>query len=119
MKKSVMMIMAAIAMLSMSCKGGSSTSGEGTAETTEVEVPEYEKLDERATLVKIFETVGGSEWSDYNKTGWCTDAPLNEWKNVKLNQEGKVEELYLSLSLKNPLPPEIQNLESLKGCSIN
>jgi Leucine-rich repeat (LRR) protein len=119
MKKSVMMIMAAIAMLSMSCKGGSSTSGEGTAETTEVEVPEYEKLDERATLVKIFETVGGSEWSDYNKTGWCTDAPLNEWKNVKLNQEGKVEELYLSLSLKNPLPPEIQNLESLKKLHVS
>ena len=71
MKKSVMLIMAAIAMLIMSCKGGSS-SGEGTAEATDV--PEYEKLDERAALVKIFEAVGGEEWSDYNKAGWCTSA---------------------------------------------
>lgn len=116
MKKSVMMIMAAIAMLSMSCKGGSS-SGDGAAEATDV--PEYEKLDERAALVKIFEAVGGEEWSDYNKTGWCTDAPLNEWKNVKVNQEGKVEELYLSLSLKKPLPPEIQNFEALKKLHVS
>ena len=116
MKKSVMLIMAAIAMLIMSCKGGSS-SGEGTAEATDV--PEYEKLDERAALVKIFEAVGGEEWSDYNKAGWCTDAPLNEWKNVKVNQEGKVEELFLSLSLKKPLPPEIQNFESLKKLHVS
>ena len=115
MKKNVMLLLAVVAILGMySCKGGS-TSGEGTADA-----PEFEKLDERATLIKIFEALNGKEWPEDNKAGWCTDAPLGEWEGVEVDEAGKVVELSLfHRGVKGTLPAEIQNLESLKLLNID
>ncbi len=113
MKKNVMMLLAVLSLLGMSCKGGSS-SGDGSAD-----VPEFEKLDERATLVKVFEALNGNEWKEEDKAGWCTEAPLNEWKGVELDDAGKVTKLQLSVyGVKGAIPAEIQNLEALKDLNV-
>lgn len=104
MKKNLMMLVAAM-MLSIVCQAT-----EPTAPAT---------LDERATLVKIFEALNGQNWSERDKKGWCTDAALGEWNGVTVNNEGKVVRLKLPLSnVKGVLPAEIQNLSSLTYLEI-
>ena len=77
------------------------------------------KLSERATLVKIFEALNGAAWSERDKKGWCTDAPLGEWAGVDVDAEGNVVKLKLPLSnVKGTLPAEVENLTSLKYLEI-
>ena len=84
MKKNLMMLVVAL-MLSIVCKAN------------EMTVPAT--LDERATLVKIFEALNGQNWSERDRKGWCTDAPMSEWAGVSVNSEGKVVRLKLPLKI--------------------
>lgn len=111
MKKNVILLLALLAMLGMSCKGGSSE-GEDT------DVLAYEKLDERATLMKMYEALNGDGWDDWGKKGWGTDAPLKEWGGIDVDDEGHVERLKI-YNAKGAVPPEIQNLEWLKTLEIS
>lgn len=104
MKKDLMMLVVAL-MLSIVCKAN--------------DMAVSATLDERATLVKIFEALNGQNWSERDRKGWCTDAPMSEWAGVSVNSEGKVVRLKLPLSnVKGVLPDEIQNLSSLTYLEI-
>ena len=47
-----------------------------------------EKDDDRQTLIALYNATGGTNWN--NNTNWCTDAPLNKWYGVEVNQQGRV-----------------------------
>ena len=47
-----------------------------------------EKEDDRQTLIALYNATGGTNWN--NNTNWCTNAPLNEWYGVEVNQQGRV-----------------------------
>ena len=37
----------------------------------------------------------GANWREYEKGGWMTDAPLNEWDGVTADEDDNVTELNL------------------------
>lgn len=108
MKKIMMMALAvAILSVSYSCKKG-------------VEGSDAEKLDDRATLERLFQSLNGANWDEDDKANWCTDAPLSEWDGVKTNAEGRVTELRLvSSAVKGQLPAEIINLSELEVLDLS
>ena len=67
---------------------------------------------DRAALVALYEATGGADWS-YNEN-WLTDAPINEWFGVHLDDNGRVSRLYLWYNeLHGEIPPELGTLSSL------
>ena len=52
---------------------------------------------DRAALMEMFETKGGSSWDI--STGWATSRPLDEWHGVTVGGQGRV--IYLDLSGNN------------------
>lgn len=62
---------------------------------------------EKEALINLFEATGGNEWK--NKTKWCSNSPVNEWKGVlKNNYHGHIFKLILpDNNLKGQLPGEI------------
>lgn len=48
---------------------------------------------EREVLRALYESTNGDGWN--NNTNWCTDAPLDEWYGITLNEEGYVEAIDL------------------------
>ena len=62
---------------------------------------------ERDALIKLYEATGGNQWK--NKTKWCSNAPVSEWKGVfKNNYHGHVYKLILAENnLKGNLPGDI------------
>ena len=65
---------------------------------------------DRAALVALYNATGGPNWAI--KTNWLTNAPLGEWYGVKVDDQGRVQELSISV-LAGSLPPEIGDLSSL------
>lgn len=43
---------------------------------------------ERAALCDIYEQMGGKDWVE--STNWCTNAPLDTWRGIELDEEGHV-----------------------------
>lgn len=62
---------------------------------------------ERKALIALFEATGGNEWK--NKTKWCSNSPVHEWKGVFKNKyHGHVFKLILSENnMKGQIPGEI------------
>lgn len=62
---------------------------------------------ERDALIKLYEATGGNQWK--NKTKWCSNTPVSEWKGVfKNNYHGHVYKLILAENnLKGNLPGDI------------
>jgi hypothetical protein len=50
--------------------------------------------DERV-LKRLYESTGGEQWK--RNKGWLSHKPLSEWEGVKVNDKGRVVQLYLSL----------------------
>lgn len=100
-----------LAVLGMSCKGGSSEDDATGAQ-------EFEQLDERATLMKIYEALNGDSWGDWNKKNWGSEEPLKEWGGVDVDDEGHVKSLKI-FDIKGAIPPEIQNLAWLKTLELD
>lgn len=48
---------------------------------------------EREVLCALYESTNGDGWN--NNTNWCTEAPLDEWYGIMLNEEGYVESIDL------------------------
>ena len=79
---------------------------------------------ERKALVAIWESTGGEGWNElsnsvggkeYSTANWGTDAPIDTWYGVTVNQEGHVIYLHLSgVGLKGTLPEEMGNLAYLQ-----
>ncbi len=73
---------------------------------------------DRATLTALYHATDGPNWAvrDHN---WATDAPLDQWRGVKLDENGRVRYLDLNfVSLLGTLPPEIGKLDALKLLSL-
>ena len=71
--------------------------------------PTLETLD---ALFALFNRTNGSDWTD--RTSWKSDAPLEEWYGVTINEQGQVTELNLANNnLSGILPPELAKLTDL------
>ena len=70
---------------------------------------------DRAALVALYNALGGPNWAI--DTNWLTDAPLGEWYGVKVNDQGRVQELYIQAFL-GSIPPEIGSLTGLTSLEI-
>ena len=69
--------------------------------------------EERATLVDIYEALGGDDWK--KKDNWLSNSPLHNWEGVKTNAEGRVIRLYLGhKNLTGAIPEEMFRLTSLE-----
>jgi hypothetical protein len=47
----------------------------------------------RSVLEDLFNMNDGANWREYEKAGWMTDAPLNEWRGVTADEDDNVTEL--------------------------
>ncbi len=70
------------------------------------------------TLVAIYNAMGGEEFWTI-KTNWLTDAPLNTWYGITLNEDGKVSEILLDENnITSTIPTELGNLTELVYLSL-
>ena len=68
---------------------------------------------DRAALVALYHATGGPNWAE--KSGWLTGAPLDEWRGVDTDSNGRVLRIQLvENSLAGPLPGELGNLSALR-----
>lgn len=51
---------------------------------------------DRAALLALIRSTGGAKWG--NKDNWGTDADLSRWYGVRVNHQGRVVQLDLSLN---------------------
>lgn len=75
---------------------------------------------DRDVLVTIYKALNGAEWGDrYNK--WNTDAPLKEWKGVKVETDAAGNERVVELNInvgrkaKGNMPADIAQLTELRS----
>ena len=70
-------------------------------------------LTDRDILVALYEATDGPTW--FESENWHTDAPLEEWRGVTIDVEGRVSVLWLGdNNLQGPIPPELGNLSNLR-----
>ena len=86
----------------------------GVKTMTEFRFEETSDIDQdRNALVEFYKAANGDQW--LNNTNWCTDAPLETWYGVSVNQEGRCIILSLaSNNLSGYISPEIGNLSELQ-----
>ena len=75
------------------------------------------QLTDKDILTLIYKQAGGEQWSDSNKEGWLTEEDLADWRNVTVNDEGRVTALKL-YSCKGAIPAEISGLTELETLYI-
>ena len=75
-------------------------------------------LSDRDILVTLYEATGGEEW--VRRKNWLTDAPLEEWQGVTVNEDGRVTSLYLDFrnGLTGEIPPELGSLTMLESLNL-
>ena len=70
-------------------------------------------------LVAIYNAAGGANWKEDRV--WDLSKPINEWYNIKVNEEGRVTQLYLgngTISAEWTLPAAIGELTELTNFRI-
>ena len=68
---------------------------------------------DREILEMLHDATGGRDWIDARN--WLTDAPLEEWRGVEVDDQGRVVELRLwDNGLAGRLPPELGDLVHLE-----
>ncbi len=68
---------------------------------------------DRAALIAFYKATGGDNWKD--RTGWLSDAPLNQWHGVKVDDQGRVIWLHLGGNgLTGTIPAALAQLKNLK-----
>ena len=76
------------------------------------------RSDQRCSLEALFRSAGGECWR--HRSGWMTDAPVEEWYGVGLSDEGHVERILLNNNnLVGHMPSEIGLLAHLKTLDLN
>ncbi len=89
--------------------------GDGPAEpdpspTPPVSAPVRPEL---VPLWKLYESTNGPEW--HHSDNWLTDAPLEAWHGVKVDDHGRVSVLNLAFNnLRGRIPPELGDLPGLE-----
>ncbi|WP_419948339.1 Ig-like domain-containing protein [Candidatus Palauibacter sp.] len=69
--------------------------------------------EERADLAVLYEALGGPNWR--SSTNWLTDAPLDTWWGIQLNEAGRVSGIHLSRNgLSGQIPPRIGRFPHLR-----
>ncbi len=67
---------------------------------------------DRQILILFHEATGGPNW--YGREGWLSDAPLDDWLGIEVDDDGNVMELELYRNnLVGSIPPELGGLASL------
>ncbi len=73
---------------------------------------------DRAALVALYKSAGGSGWTD--KTNWNSEEPLTNWFGVTVFSHGRVEGLDLSANnLRGTLPAELGSLTILNELDLS
>eukprot|EP00903_Cladosiphon_okamuranus_P006480 g6339.t1 len=73
---------------------------------------------DRAALVALYNATDGANWT--NNTNWNTAAPLEQWRGVTANDQGRVVNLKLySNNLKGHIPPQLGDLSALKRLDLS
>ncbi len=74
---------------------------------------------DREILAALYEAADGDSW--HFRDRWGTDAPLDRWTGVSVDEEtGRVTELYLpSNRLSGRIPPELGGLDSLEKLTLS
>ena len=78
---------------------------------------------DRAPLEALYKATEGS-WCGYTRENWLTEAPLDKWFGVDVNEEGRVSCLGWCdgewiRHLAGTLPPELGDLEALEVLSLH
>ncbi len=92
------------------------------------------QLSDQEILVKIYEAMNGPNWGEYQSENWLSDKPIGEWRNVEINDEGRVialsaeiggltelEKLFIysrTFDIDNVIPAEIGKLIKLNYLSM-
>ncbi len=72
---------------------------------------------DREVLIALYHATGGPGWT--NSTNWLSAEHVDEWYGVNTDEEGRVTDLNLgSNGLQGPLPPELVQLNGLRGLSL-
>ena len=70
-----------------------------------------------AALATLYSATSGDNWRD--STNWLSEQPLQYWKGVHINEEGRIVELRLGgNNLSGQIPSELGNLSNLEHLSI-
>ena len=72
---------------------------------------------DREALIALYNATDGPNWT--NNTNWLSDAPLDEWRGVRLTRTGRVSFVWLEANgLSGEIPPEVGNLSSLEELNL-
>ena len=73
---------------------------------------------DREALIALFNALNGRFWESGYTATWATDAPLDQWPGVFV-EDGRVVRLALeSDRIKGVIPPEVGSLSALRGFAI-
>lgn len=75
-------------------------------------------LSDKQILELIYKQAGGDQWSEYYREGWLTEENIADWKNVSVNDEGRVTSLSI-YGAKGVIPAEISGLTELEVLNIS
>lgn len=93
------------------------TDGEKTA-TVKIVVTMNEFTAQRAVLKQIYDALDGDNWT--HKDGWNTDAPLNEWYGLEVDEDDYVVGINLaSNNVAGQLPDAIADLTYLESLVLS
>ena len=98
-------------------EGKDGTAGIAIVEMYGIDAPEMENPD-REALTALYNAMDGANWT--NNMNWLSDAPLDEWRGVRVDGEGRVIGLSLSDNrLSGSIPAELGNLASLQELDLS
>ncbi len=74
--------------------------------------------EERADLMKLYEAMGGENWTVSDN--WGTDAPLDSWFGIAVDSAGRVTQIAMrDNNLRGEIPPEIQYFPYLRRLRLD
>ena len=76
------------------------------------------QMADRAALIEFYHATNGDNWID--NTNWLSDAPLDQWKGVEVNNMGRVSTLWLpGNNLNGTIPATLGRLTDLRRLRLN
>ena len=68
---------------------------------------------DKDVLITLYHATDGDNW--LKNDNWLTDAPLDQWHGVSVDEDGRVTELDLTQNkLRGKIPPDLANLSNLR-----